>query len=73
MRRGSAVAGCDEEPGTEASGTPDSCELVVMRPFLAALPGGGGPPRRFVDMLEDRAVFLLGVFVDKMGQHLSRD
>jgi hypothetical protein len=42
------------ERGIGSSGASDSFELVVVRLFLAALPGAGVRPRRFVDIVEVR-------------------
>jgi hypothetical protein len=62
------VAGCNGRAVTGISGALDSSELVVMRPFLAALPGAGGRPRRFVDISKKRDVILLEFCVENEGR-----
>ncbi len=61
------MAGFNGRAGTGTSGAPDSSELVVMRPFLAGLPGAGGRPRRFVDISENRDAVLLVVSDEDEG------
>jgi hypothetical protein len=62
------MPGCERRAGSEAAGLPDISKLVVVRPFLAALPGAGGLPRRLVGISEDCEEFSLRFPIEDEAQ-----